>query len=148
MTRALEEAGLPGTPRELGDTRMAIQAARAVGVELDQIVKSMIFIGSRTRRTHLFLTAGGRRVDQDKAEAVVGEPLLRADATAVRERTGFAIGGVSPVGLTGEATVWIDPRVMEFDEVWAAAGTPRHVFPVAPGDLVRMTGAAEADFAV
>lgn len=147
VAAALEAANLPGRPVEMGaETRTADQAAAAVGCALDQIAKSLVFVGERSGETYLFLTAGGRQVVAERAERAAGEPLARADANAVRARTGFAIGGVSPVGLTGPVTVWLDPRLLEFEEVWAAAGTPRHVFPIAPNALRDLTGARVADF--
>ena len=80
----------------------------------------------------LFLTAGGNRVDADKAAALAGEPLGKADAALIRAQTGFAIGGVAPVGHLNPIRAFLDPRLTEFDVVWAAAGTPRHVFPMDP----------------
>lgn len=148
VTRALEEAGLDSRPMEMGaETRTAQQAAQAAGCELDQIAKSIIFLGEDSGETYLFLTAGGRQVVAEKARAVAGETLARADAAAVRAGTGFAIGGVSPIGLTGAVRMFLDPRLLEFDVVWAAAGTPRHIFPIAPGDLQALTGAPTGDFA-
>ena len=94
----------------------------------------------------LFLTAGGNRVCDDKASALVGEPLGKADATLIRAQTGFAIGGVSPVGHLNPIRAFFDPRLAEFDVVWAAAGTPHHVFSCAPDVLLQVSGAAQADF--
>ena len=94
----------------------------------------------------LFLTAGGNRVDAAKAAQVAGEPLGKADAALVRAQTGFAIGGVSPVGHLSPIRAWLDPRLAEFELIWAAAGTPHHVFPISPADLERITGAQPADF--
>ena len=148
VAAALSAAGLPTRPLEMdAGTRTAAEAAAAVGCSLDQIVKSLVFVGEQTGWTHLFLTAGGRQVIADKAEATAGEPLRRADATEVRGRTGFAIGGVAPIGHSAPVTVWIDRRLLDFDEVWAAAGTPRHVFGVAPQRLAEIAGASAADFA-
>jgi prolyl-tRNA editing enzyme YbaK/EbsC (Cys-tRNA(Pro) deacylase) len=146
VTQALAAAGLPTRPLEMPDeTRTAEQAAVAAGVALDQIVKSILFQGA-SGRMYLFLTAGGNRVDAAKAAALAGERLGRADAETVRRVTGFAIGGVAPLGHLTPVPLWADPRLMDFAQVWAAAGTPRHIFPVAPGDLVRVTGATLADF--
>jgi prolyl-tRNA editing enzyme YbaK/EbsC (Cys-tRNA(Pro) deacylase) len=92
------------------------------------------------------LTAGGNRVCPDKAAALAGEPLGRADADLVRAETGFAIGGVAPVGHLAPVPAWLDPRLTDFDIVWAAAGTPRHVFAIAPTELQRITGATVAGF--
>jgi prolyl-tRNA editing enzyme YbaK/EbsC (Cys-tRNA(Pro) deacylase) len=128
-----------------GETRTARQAAEAVGCALDQIAKSILF--GQGDGCVLFLTAGGNQVDPERAAALAGGPLGRADAATVRRVTGFAIGGVSPVGLVSPIPIWMDPRLTAFDTVWAAAGTPRHVFPIAPEDLRRITGATVAPFA-
>ncbi len=127
-------------------TRTAADAARAVGCAVDQIVKSIIFRGEGTGHVVLFLTAGGNQVDPARATAVVGQPLGKADAALIREQTGFAIGGVAPVGHLRPVTAFFDPRLMDFSTVWAAAGTPRHVFAIAPGVLLELTGARVADF--
>ncbi len=146
VRRALEAAGVAADIREMKETRTASQAADAVGCALDQIVKSIIFRGEDSGATVLFLTAGGNQVDATKAAAVAGEALGKADAPLIRARTGFAIGGVAPVGhLTPIRAFW-DARLSDFDTVWAAAGTPRHVFPIAPGVLLGMTRAEVADF--
>ncbi|WBU64498.1 YbaK/EbsC family protein [Paracoccus aerodenitrificans] len=143
---ALKEAGLETEIREMGDTRTAADAAAAVGCEVDQIAKSIIFRGEDTGHAVLFLTAGGNRVDAEKATALAGQKLGKADAALIRAETGFAIGGVAPVGHLTEIAAFIDPRLEEFDTVWAAAGTPRHVFAIAPPDLVRISGAKRGDF--
>jgi prolyl-tRNA editing enzyme YbaK/EbsC (Cys-tRNA(Pro) deacylase) len=148
VTAALAAAGLEATPREMGETRTAQQAAEAVGCALDRIVKSMVFAfeDDPSAGAALFLTAGGNDVDATKASALAGRSLGRADGAFVRAVTGFAIGGVAPVGHLTRPEVWMDARLMEFDVVWAAAGTPRHVFPIAPSDLRRVNGAVIADF--
>lgn len=128
-------------------TKTAAEAAAAAGCEVDQIAKSIIWRGADTGRALLFITAGGRRVDEDRAAGLAGEPLARADAAFIREKTGFAIGGVSPVGHTGPVLAWFDRRLTEFDLVWAAAGTPRHNFAMSPDELLRVSGAEVADFA-
>ena len=143
---ALKDAGLAAEIREMGDTRTAADAAAAVGFEVDQIAKSIIFKGEDSGHVVLFLTAGGNRVDADKATALAGQPLGKADAALIRSETGFAIGGVAPVGHLTEIAAFIDPRLLEFDTVWAAAGTPRHVFAISPADLLRVSGARQADF--
>ena len=143
---ALRGAGLNAEIREMGDTRTALDAATAVGCEVDQIAKSIIFRGEDSGHVVLFLTAGGNRVDADKATALAGQPLGKADAALIRSETGFAIGGVAPVGHLTEIAAFIDPRLLEFDTVWAAAGTPRHVFAISPADLLRVSGARQADF--
>jgi prolyl-tRNA editing enzyme YbaK/EbsC (Cys-tRNA(Pro) deacylase) len=144
---ALEAAGLtPGVREMPSETRTAQQAAEAVGVVVDQIAKSIIFRGEVTGDAVLFLTAGGNQVNAAKASALAGEPLGKADAELVRARTGFVIGGVAPVGHLNPIRTWFDPRLSAFEVIWAAAGTPRHVFPIAPADLLRIAGAEMADF--
>lgn len=144
---ALDAAGIAVDIREMpGSTRTAAEAADAVGCALDQIAKSIIFHGMDSGQVLLFLTAGGNRVDPDKAAALAGEPLGRADAALVRARTGFAIGGVAPVGHLTPLRAFLDPRLADFAQVWAAAGTPRHVFAIAPDRLQAVTGAQPGEF--
>lgn len=146
VKRLLQEAGLPVSVTEAGDTRTAEQAAAACGCDLDQIVKSLIFVGAQSRQIRLFLVAGSNRLSTAKASALAAEALQRADATTVRATTGFAIGGVAPVAHLTPSPVWMDPRLMDFPLVWAAAGTPRHVFSIAPDDLRALAKATVADF--
>jgi prolyl-tRNA editing enzyme YbaK/EbsC (Cys-tRNA(Pro) deacylase) len=144
---ALDTAGVSVNVLEMpGGTRTAQEAATAAGCHLDQIAKSIIFRGEVSGRIRLFLTAGGHQVCAAKASALAAEPLGKADADLVRAQTGFAIGGVAPVGHLTPGPAWIDPRLMDFAQVWAAAGTPRHIFAIAPATLHRITGAALADF--
>ena len=147
VRHALQEAGLNVDVLEMdSSTRTAEEAAAAAGCALDQIVKSIIFRGEETGHVRLFLTAGGNRVDAARASRLAGEPLGRADAALVRAETGFAIGGVAPVGLISTVPAWMDPRLDAFDIVWAAAGTPRHIFSIAPDLLARLSGAQRAEF--
>ncbi len=126
-------------------TRSAEDAARAVGCALDQIVKSMIFDAGG--QLVLALTSGTHLVDGTKLAALVGvDRCRRADAAQVRSVTGFAIGGVPPFGHEHPVPTWIDPHLMTFAEVWAAAGTPRHVFSIVPEALQRLSDATLADF--
>ena len=144
---ALAAAGLDVVPLEMAaETRTAAQAAAAAGCTLDQIAESIIFQGADSGEVMLFVTAGGRQVDPDLAAPVAGQALARADAEAVRAQTGFAIGGVSPVGHLSPVTAFLDPTLLGFDVIWAAAGTPRHIFAIAPRDLLRISGAQVADF--
>ena len=129
-----------------GETRTAADAAREAGCEIDQIAKSIIFRGETSGDVILFITAGGNRVDPAKAAEIAGEPLGRADAAFVREKTGFAIGGVAPVGHLSAPRVFVDPRLSDFALVYAAAGTPRHIFSVSPPDLERISEAQVSDF--
>lgn len=143
---ALQAGGVDSPPLEMpGETRTAAQAATAAGCVLDQIVKSILFQGA-SGRLYLFLTAGGNQVDTARASALAGEALGRADAVTVRNVTGFAIGGVAPLGHLSPSPVWIDPQLLAFPTVWAAAGTPRHIFPIAPATLASLAGATVAPF--
>ncbi|MGR3803481.1 YbaK/EbsC family protein [Marinibacterium profundimaris] len=145
---ALDAAGLTAEIIETPLARTAADAASALEVEVDQIAKSIIFRAETSGEAVLFLTAGGNRVDTDRAAALAGEPLGKADAALVRAQTGFAIGGVSPVGHLSPIRAWMDPRLTAFDVVWAAAGTPHHVFPASPQALLKLTGATLAEFTV
>ena len=144
---ALAEAGISTEVLEMpGETRTASDAAREAGCEIDQIAKSIIFRGEVTGSAVLFITAGGNQVDPDKASDVAGEALGRADADFVRRTTGFAIGGVAPIGHLTPSRVYFDSRLGDFPTVYAAAGTPRHIFPIDPHDLLRIAGASLAKF--
>ncbi|PWE30118.1 YbaK/EbsC family protein [Pararhodobacter marinus] len=145
VRQAIEEIGLDAEILHPGQSRTAEDAARACDCDIDQIVKSLIFQGE-SGQIYLFLTAGGKRLDADKGAAVAGETLLRADANTVRKVTGFAIGGVAPIGHLSAPRIFADPRLKEFDTVYAAAGTPDHVFAVAPDALFAACHAKEADF--
>ncbi len=151
MSRSLARvrAALEGTSAlviEPGEARTAQMAADAVGCEVDQIAKSIIFRGEESGAAVLFITAGGNQVDAAKATELAGEPLGKADAALIREQTGFAIGGVAPIGHLSPIRAFLDPRLCDFSLVFAAAGTPRHVFSVSPDDLQRLSGAEPADF--
>ncbi|WP_394199685.1 YbaK/EbsC family protein [Litoreibacter albidus] len=147
VTAALADAGIEVEIVQTGaQTRTAAQAAAVVGCTVDQIAKSIIFKGEDSGKAVLFLTAGGNQVDTAKASAVTGEPLGKADAALIRAQTGFAIGGVSPVGHLNPIRAFVDPRLREFDTIWAAAGTPHHVFALTPDDLLRLTDAKVCDF--
>ncbi len=145
VAEAIARCGLEARIIEPGPSRTAEEAAAACGCEIDQIVKSLIFEGE-SGRIYLFLTAGGNRLDPARAAAVAGEKLGRADAETVRRETGFAIGGVAPLGHLTAPRIFADARLGEFAQVFAAAGTPRHVFAVEPRALIAACGAEWADF--
>lgn len=146
---ALIDAGIAADPIEMpGETRTAADAAREAGCQIDQIAKSIIFRGESSDQTVLFVTAGGNQVDPLLASTLAGEPLGRADAAFVRASTGFAIGGVAPIAHKTPPHAFFDPRLLEFDLVYAAAGTPRHIFGIAPVVLQRLSGAQSAKFTV
>ena len=137
----LTRLGFPMQVVELpASTRTAIDAAQAVGCDVGQIVKSLIFKGRDSGRPILFLVSGANRVDLDKAAASVGEPLDKADADFARQHTGFAIGGVPPVGHVEALETLIDVDLLQYPQVWAAAGTPNAVFRLSSADLERITG--------
>ncbi len=145
VAAALQAAGHPHGPVMLGDAaRTAQQAADALGVGVGQIAKSIIFRRKDDDRAVLVITSGDRRVDEKKVAALVGK-LGRADADFVRSRTGFAIGGVSPVAHASPPVTLIDRELFRFEEIWAAAGHPHGVFRLRPQDLVTLTGAPVAD---
>ncbi len=138
---ALHQLGLPCQVVELpASTRTAPEAAQAVGCQVGQIVKSLIFRTQTSRRPVLVLVSGSNRVDERKLAARIGEPILKAEADFVREQTGFAIGGVPPVGHTQRLPAYIDEDLLRYEEVWAAAGTPNAVFKLNPRELPRITG--------
>ncbi|MXQ06970.1 YbaK/EbsC family protein [Alphaproteobacteria bacterium GH1-50] len=144
---AIEAAGLDTTILEMpGGTRTAADASREAGCEIDQIAKSIIFRGETTGNVVLFITAGGRQVDPVRAAALAGEALGRADADFVRQTTGFAIGGVAPLGHLTEPRIFFDRTLLGFETVYAAAGTPRHIFSVEPRALQRICDAQVSDF--
>ncbi|AUH33781.1 YbaK/EbsC family protein [Paracoccus tegillarcae] len=144
---ALEAAGEQAQVLEMTETtRTAQDAAQAAGCEVDQIAKSIIFRGEESGHVLLFLTAGGNRVDPDLASQVAGQPLGKADAALIRAETGFAIGGVAPIGHLNPITAFFDPRLSDFAQVWAAAGTPRHIFAIAPDRLLEITGSKPTVF--
>jgi prolyl-tRNA editing enzyme YbaK/EbsC (Cys-tRNA(Pro) deacylase) len=120
-------------------TRTAEEAAAAIGCTVAEIAKSLVFRAA-SGRSVLVVASGANRVDEKKAARLVGEPIARADAGFVREKTGFAIGGVPPVGHAEQPTVLIDEALMRFEAIWAAAGTPSAVFRLSPSDLVALTG--------
>ena len=143
---ALARLGLTLQVVELPDsTRTAVEAAQAIGCQVGQIVKSLVFKGKRSGRPVLVAASGPNRVDERKIEALISEPLGKADAEFVRQRTGFVIGGVPPVGHSEQLETFIDQDLLQYDEIWAAAGTPHAVFRLTPADLVRITGGRVVD---
>lgn len=124
--------------------RTSQEAADALGVALGQIAKSVVFRRQDDERAVLVIASGDRRVDEARLAALVG-PVGRADARYVKASTGFAIGGVSPVGLLGAPTLLLDRELQRFDAIWAAAGHPNGVFRSTPQELHRLTGAPWAD---
>ncbi|MFB9149471.1 YbaK/EbsC family protein [Roseovarius ramblicola] len=146
VRRALSAAGLDIAPVETGNATTAQMAADLVGCDVAQIAKSIMFRDEAGGAAILFVTSGVMQVDPAAASAVAGVPLGRADAALIRAQTGFAIGGVSPVGHLTPPRAFFDPHLLTFEQVWAAAGTPRHLFAIAPRKLLEISGAQAADF--
>jgi prolyl-tRNA editing enzyme YbaK/EbsC (Cys-tRNA(Pro) deacylase) len=138
---ALQALGMSLQVVELpASTRSAAEAAAAVGCTLGQIVKSLVFRSLDSDRPVLVETSGSNRVNEGQLRALVCEMIGKADADFVRQRTGFVIGGVPPVGHTEKLLTFIDQDLMQYTEIWAAAGTPNAVFRLTPDELVRITG--------
>lgn len=138
---ALKTMGLELQVVELPDsTRTALEAAQAVGCRVEQIVKSIVFKAKRSERPVLVIASGANRVNERVIEELIAEPLGKADADFVRQHTGFVIGGVPPLGHVEPIETFIDEDLLQYLEIWAAAGTPHAVFCLKPQDLVRIAG--------
>lgn len=122
-------------------TRTAEEAAAACGCAVGQIVKSLVFRGKETGRPYLLLVSGANRVNEKAVAGIIGEALQRSDAQYVRDVTGFAIGGIPPLGHASPLATYMDQDLLGYEIVWAAAGTPESVFPVSPADLREKVGA-------
>ena len=143
---ALQAAGLSAEIKEFdASTRTSADAAAAIGCAVAQIAKSLVFRTKDTNRAVLVIASGINRVDEKKLAALLGEKIGKADADFVRTETGFAIGGVAPVGHAGKVALFIDQDLAQYAEIWAAAGAPNAVFRLTPDDLVRITGGRCAD---
>ena len=141
---ALAAAGTDARVIELPvAARTSQQAADALGIEVGQIAKSLIFRAVPSGRAVLVIAAGDRRVDEARISALLGESIERATPDFVREHSSFAIGGVAPLAHARPMTTFIDASLRRFGVVWAAGGTPHCVFPIAPADLVRVSGGTE-----
>jgi len=145
VVEAARALGLEIVPRRFPDgTKTAADAAAAIGVELGQIVKSLIF--AVDGEVVLAYVSGSNQLDEKKlALAAGGLKCARVDADVVRQATGFPIGGVPPFGHTTQLRVFVDPDLLQYDEVWAAAGTWNDNFGAAPADIVRVAGGVVTD---
>jgi prolyl-tRNA editing enzyme YbaK/EbsC (Cys-tRNA(Pro) deacylase) len=138
----LAAAGSQATVIELPDSaRTAEEAAAAVGCPVGAIVKSLVFRGEASGGLWLILASGSNRVHEKRLGRLLGDPLVRADADAVRAATGYAIGGVPPLAHATALPAVMDEALLGYEAVWAAAGTPRCVFRAAPQEIAQMTGA-------
>jgi prolyl-tRNA editing enzyme YbaK/EbsC (Cys-tRNA(Pro) deacylase) len=137
---ALDAQGVYLKVQELPrSTRTAVDAAEAVGCGVGQIAKSLILLAQESGRPILAIVSGSNRLDEQKLGERIGEMVRMASADEVREKTGFAIGGVPPVGHLEALRTFIDQDLMRYEVIWAAAGTPRAVFQLRPDELVRIT---------
>jgi len=138
---ALRALGMPSNIVEFTvPTRTSAEAAAAIGCGVEQIAKSIVFQSKQSARCILVVASGADRIDEKKLKEVLGEGVKRADADFVRAHTGFVIGGVAPVGHTGEVTVLVDAALWALNPIWAAAGTPNTVFRLSADDLHRIPG--------
>ena len=146
VQQRLEALGIDARVIELAEsTRSAEEAARAVGCDVAQIAKSLVFKGARTGEPVLVIASGANLVDLGKVAKVLGESVSKADADFVRSRTGYVIGGVPPVAHREQLRTLIDEDLSRHEQVWAAAGTPRAVFSLDPRELERITGGRRTD---
>ena len=144
---ALKALGVESQVVELpASTRSAAEAAQAIGCRVEQIAKSLVFRGMSTDRPVLAIVSGANRVDEERLGELIAEAVAKADADYVRQRTGYAIGGVPPVGHLEPLVCLIDEDLFQYDAIWAAAGTPRAVFRLMPVDLKRITGGRVVSF--
>jgi prolyl-tRNA editing enzyme YbaK/EbsC (Cys-tRNA(Pro) deacylase) len=149
VQRILAEKGLVTQVVEFAETtRSSADAARQIGCSVAQIAKSLIFRAKPSNRPVLIIASGANRVDEKAIEALLGEGIGKADAEFVRDKTGYAIGGVAPVGHASPVVTFIDEDLLRFDSIWAAAGTPFAVFRLSPQDLPELTGGLVARLAL
>jgi len=138
---ALRTLGFPHEVIELPHTtRSAAEAGQAIGCKIEEIAKSLVFKGKHTNRPTLVIASGPNRVSEKKISEFLSEPVKMADADFVRQKTGFTIGGVPPIAHRERLETIIDEDLLQFEEIWAAAGTPNAVFKLSPAELKKMTG--------
>ena len=140
VQRLLAERGLASEVVEFAETtRSSVEAAAQIGCEVAQIAKSLVFRAKPSGRPVLVIASGANRVSEKAIEAVLGEKIGKADADFVRDKTGYAIGGVAPIGHDTPPATFIDEDLLKLEVIWAAAGTPFAVFRLTPAELVRIT---------
>lgn len=141
IQKVLHELGFTNQVIEYTQTtRTSQDAADAIGCKVEQIAKSLVFKGRHSGKPVLVIASGANRVNEKRLAGYINEPAKKPDADYVRTQTGFAIGGIPPIGHISAMDIFIDADLMELDEIWAAAGTPNAVFPLTPAELVKMTG--------
>lgn len=129
-------------------TRTAAEAAQVIGCKVAQIAKSIVLREADGERVVVVIASGTNRVDVGKIEALFGARLTIADGNYVKKTTGYAIGGVPPAGHKTDTTIYLDEDLRQYDDIWAAAGTPFAVFRIGPGQLAEITGAVWHDVAI
>jgi prolyl-tRNA editing enzyme YbaK/EbsC (Cys-tRNA(Pro) deacylase) len=136
----LKSLGFSNQVMELqSTTRTSAEAAQAVGCRVEQIAKSIVFQGKNSHKPILVIASGPNPVNEKKIAELISEPLGKADADYVRNHTGFVIGGVPPIGHLEKPEIFIDEDLLQYKEIWAAAGNPNAVFKLTPSDLIKMT---------
>jgi prolyl-tRNA editing enzyme YbaK/EbsC (Cys-tRNA(Pro) deacylase) len=144
VQNALIQSGCSSIVREIPDsTRTAVEAAQAVGCDVGQIVKSLVFILDPPGEAILVLVSGANRVNEKHLGHLLNGRINKASADQVQNTTGFAIGGVAPLAHSSPLPTYIDEDLLQYHEVWAAAGTPHAVFPITPTELVRITAGSQ-----
>jgi len=145
-SQLLRDAGIDTQVVEFEQpTRTSADAAAAIGCSVAEIAKSIVFRGANSGQAVVVVASGDNRVSESKVSEKVGEPLARADGDFVRAATGYAIGGVPPLGYSQPVKLLLDQDLKRFEKIWAAGGTPFSVFPLQPDQLRRLTGAEWAD---
>lgn len=140
VQEALDDHGLSHTVVQFSEsTRTAAEAAAAIGCDVEQIAKTLVFMTTDTYEPIIVIACGSTRVNEAKISEVVSHPVRKAHAAFVLEKTGYAIGGIPPIGHATQITTLIDQGLLKLSEIWAAAGTPHAVFRLTPDDLVRLT---------
>lgn len=146
VQQALDSFGLSLQVVELpASTRTAQEASIAIGCNIGQIVKSLVFKGKRSGQAIMVIASGANQVSEKKVEMIIGEPLGKADADFVLVQTGYPIGGVPPLGHIQTLLTLIDEDLLHYDLIWAAAGTPHAVFQLTPDDLLKITSGTTCD---
>ncbi len=140
IKEALDQSGIETIIKEFpSSTRTAQEAADAIGCTISQIAKSIIFKSKESGKPILIITSGSNRVDEKKVEKLINESLEKADADFVLNQTGYIIGGVPPFAHSTKITPLIDEDLLQYEEIWASAGTPNSVFKITPQDLITIT---------
>jgi prolyl-tRNA editing enzyme YbaK/EbsC (Cys-tRNA(Pro) deacylase) len=136
----LNDFGMSHSVVQLPDSaRTAVEAAQAIGCTVEQIAKSLVFMTTDTCEPVLVIASGPNRVNEETIAKAISHPVRKAQASFVLEKTGYAIGGIPPVGHRVQMKTLIDQDLLNLTEIWAAAGTPHAVFRLSPGELLRMT---------